>query len=336
MALTGSYDVVVGWFKPGINGWTQRVTSVAVENPNRVFIGAVDLNDIREGFPMLTADGKVMKEKSTIVRDNNNFNKGDVNNLMVLNANGEVIENWSQWNGEISLAHHIVIDPYDPAHAVWVVDRFNHRILKFSNDGKQLLLKVGEKGVPGNDETHFHDPANLAFMPDGSFYVADGYTNSRVVKFDKNGKYLLSWGSKGTGPGQFNLVHSVAVDADHVYVADRNNDRIQVFDHTGKFLDQWPGMARVTTVITTEDKHVCVAATRYGRFACYDVNGKLLSQWGAVGDEPGVSDNAHQIDVDTEGNFYVADANNDRVQKFVPKKNANKSQLIGKALVLKK
>ena len=97
-----------------------------------------------------------------------------------------------------------------------------------------------------------------------------------------------------------------------------------------------PGMARVTTVITTEDKHVCVAATRYGRFACYDVNGKLLSQWGAVGDEPGVSDNAHQIDVDNEGNFYVADANNNRVQKFVPKKNANKAQLIGKELVLKK
>ncbi len=149
---------------------------------------------------MLSADGKLMKEKTKVVRDNNNFDKGDVNNIMVLNADGKVIENWSQWNSEVSIAHHIIIDPYDPAHAVWVVDRFNHRILKFSNDGKQLLLKVGEKGVPGNDENHFHDPASLAFLPDGSFYVADGYTNSRVVKFDKNGKYLMSWGSKGSGP----------------------------------------------------------------------------------------------------------------------------------------
>jgi DNA-binding beta-propeller fold protein YncE len=128
----------------------------------------------------------------------------------------------------------------------------------------------------------------------------------------------------------------VAVDANRVYVADRNNNRIQIFDHDGKFLDQWPGTARVTRVITTEDKRVCVAATQYGRYACYDLNGKLVSQWGTLGDEPGVSDNAHQIDVDNEGNFYVADANNNRVQKFVPKKNANKAQLIGKELVLKK
>ncbi len=92
----------------------------------------------------------------------------------------------------------------------------------------------------------------------------------------------------------------------------------------------------MTRVITTDDKRVCVSATEYGRFACYDLNGKLMSQWGTLGAEPGVSDNAHQIDVDNEGNFYVADANNDRVQKFVPKKNANKAQLIGKELVLKK
>lgn len=334
--LTGPYDVVVDWFKPGIDGWNQRVVSVNAEDPNRVFIGAVDRNDTREGHPMLSADGKVMKEKTKVVRDNNFFDKGDVNNIMVLNADGKVIENWSQWNSEVSIAHHIIIDPYDPAHAVWVVDRFNHRILKFSNDGKQLLLKVGEKGVPGNDENHFHDPASLAFLPDGSFYVADGYTNSRVVKFDKNGKYQMSWGSRGSGPSQFSLVHSVAVDANRVYVADRNNNRIQIFDHDGKFIDQWPGTARVTRVITTEDKRVCVSATQYGRFACYDLNGKLMSQWGTLGDEPGVSDNAHQIDVDNQGNFYVADANNNRVQKFVPKKNANKAQLIGKELVLQK
>jgi DNA-binding beta-propeller fold protein YncE len=334
--LTGPYDVVVGWFKPGIEGWDQRVVSVNAEDPNRVFIGAVDRNDTREGHPLLAANGALLKGKTAVVRDNNNFTKGDVNNILVLNADGKVIENWSQWNDEVSIAHHIIIDPYDPAHAVWVVDRFNHRILKFSNDGKQLLLKVGEKGVPGNDEGHFHDPASLTFLPDGSFYVADGYTNSRVVKFDKNGKYLLSWGSKGTGPSQFSLVHSVAADANRIYVADRNNDRIQIFDHNGKFLDQWPGTARVTRVITTEDKKVWVAATRYGRFAGYDLNGKLLYQWGTLGDDPGVTDNAHQFDVDNAGNVYVADANNNRVQKFVPEKGADKAHLIGRELVVKK
>ena len=80
--LTGPYDVVVDWFKPGIDGWNQRVVSVNAEDPNRVFIGAVDRNDTREGHPMLSADGKVMKAKTTVVRDNNNFDKGDVNNIM--------------------------------------------------------------------------------------------------------------------------------------------------------------------------------------------------------------------------------------------------------------
>lgn len=334
--LTGPYEVIVGWFKPGISGWDQRVVSVNAEDPNRVFVGAVDRNDTREGHPLLAADGTLLKGTTAVVRDNNNFAKGDVNNLLVLNAEGKVIENWSQWNGEISIAHHIIIDPYDPQRAVWVVDRFNHRLLKFSNDGKQLLLKVGEKGVPGNDEGHFHDPASLAVMPDGSIYVADGYTNSRVVKFDKNGKYVLSWGTKGTGPSQFSLVHSVAVDGNRVYVADRNTDRIQIFDHNGKFLDQWPGTARVTRVITTEDNKVWVAATRYGRFAGYDLNGKLMYQWGTLGSEPGVTDNAHQFDVDNAGNVYVADANNNRVQKFVPRKGADKTRLIARELVLKK
>jgi DNA-binding beta-propeller fold protein YncE len=128
----------------------------------------------------------------------------------------------------------------------------------------------------------------------------------------------------------------VAADANRIYVADRNNDRIQIFDHSGKFLDQWPGTARVTRVITTEDKKVWVAATRYGRFAGYDLNGKLLYQWGTLGDDPGVTDNAHQFDVDNAGNLYVADANNNRVQKFVPKKGADKAHLIGRELVVKK
>lgn len=334
--LTGPYDVVVGWFKPGIDGWDQRVVSVNAEDPNRVFVGAVDRNDTRPGHPLLAADGALMQGKTVVVRDDADLAKGDVNNLLVLNADGRVIENWSQWNGEISIAHHIVIDPYDPERHVWVVDRFNHRILKFSNDGKTLVLRVGEKGVPGNDRTHFHDPASLTFLPDGSFYVADGYTNSRVVKFDRNGKYLLSWGTKGTAPGQFSLVHSVAADANRIYVADRNNDRIQIFDHGGKFLDQWPNIGRVTRVVTTEDAKVWVAATRYGRFAGYDLNGKLLYHWGTIGADPGQTDNAHQFDIDDAGNLYVADANNNRVQKFVPRKDADRSRVIGREFVQKK
>jgi len=334
---TGPYDVVVGWFKPGIDGFDQRAVAVNAEDPNRVFVGFVDRNDTRAGFPLLAADGTVMKEKTVVVRDDKDLAKGDVNNILVLNADGKVIENWSQWNAEIQIAHHIVIDPYDPERHVWVVDRFNQQLLKFTNDGKKLVLRVGERGVPGNDERHFHDPASMTFMPDGSFYVADGYVNSRIVKFDRNGKYLLSWGTKGSGPGQFTLVHSVTVDANRrVYTADRVNNRIQIFDENGKFLDQWPNVRSVTRVVATDDGAIWVAAAGYNRFAKFDTNGRLLYHWGIFGSEPGLMDNPHQYDVDRDGNLYVADANNNRVQKFVPKKGADKTKLMSQEVVLKK
>lgn len=334
---TGPYDVVVGWFKPGIQGWDQRAVSVNAEDPNRVFVGFVDRNDTRAGHPLLAADGSVMKEKTVVVRDDQNLAKGDVNNLMVLNAEGKIIENWAQWNDEISIAHHIVIDPYDPQHHVWVVDRFNHRILKFTNDGKQLVMKLGEKGVSGNDQNHFGDPASISFMPDGSFYVADGYTNSRVVKFDKNGKYVTAWGTKGSSAGQFNLVHSIGIDANRrLYVADRVNNRIQIFDENGKHLDQWPNVRSVTRVVATDDGGVWLAVAGLNRFAKFDQNGKLLYHWGAFGAEPGLMDNPHQYDVDNAGNLYVADANNNRIQKFTPKKNADKARLVGQEVMLKK
>lgn len=334
---TGSYDVVVGWFKPGIQGFDQRAVSVNAEDPNRVFAGFVDRNDTRAGHPLLAADGTVMKEKTVVVRDEKDLAKGDVNNIVVLNADGRVIENWSQWNAEIQIPHHIVIDPYDPDQHVWVVDRFNQQILKLTNDGKRIVMRLGEKGVPGNDQGHFHDPASINFMPDGSFYVADGYVNARVVKFDRNGKYLLSWGTKGAGNGQFNLVHSVGIDASRrLYIADRVNNRIQIFDENGKYLDQWPNVRSVTRVVVTEDGAVWLAVAGVNRFAKFDQSGKLHYHWGEFGSEPGLMDNPHQFDVDRAGNLYVADANNNRIQKYVPKKGADKARLIAQEVKLKK
>ena len=133
------------------------------------------------------------------------------------------------------------INPYDPEKHIWIIDDAAQQIFKFTHDMKKLVLTLGEKGVVAADEKHFGRPADITFMPDDSILVADGYINARVVKLDRDGKYLTSWGTKGTGPGQFDLVHCVAVDAKgRVYVADRNNHRIQVLDQTGKVLDMWP------------------------------------------------------------------------------------------------
>ena len=134
------------------------------------------------------------------------------------------------------------ISPYDAEKNVWLIDDHKHVIYKFSHDGKTKLLTIGTYGVPGADDKHFNRPTYMDWLPDGSFVVADGYNGTRVVKFDKSGKYLTAWGTRGTAPGQFNVVHGIAADpmTRRVYVSDRGNKWMQVFDENGKFLDQWP------------------------------------------------------------------------------------------------
>jgi DNA-binding beta-propeller fold protein YncE len=334
MDETGPYAVVVGWFKPGIERWDQRIVAVAADTPDRIVIGSNDRSLTLAGYPLLAADGTVMKEKTAVPATTDPAGL-DVNQLLVLDGSGRVIENWSQWNALIAIPHSLAFDPYDPERHLWVVDRTGQQILKFTRDGRRLVLKIGETGVAGADRAHFDEPAGLAFLPDGSFYVADGYKNARIVKFDRDGRYLLEWGTKGSGPGQFNLVHAVTVDAQRrVYAADRVNNRIQVFDDHGRFLEQWPNVRSATRVVATEDGFVWASAAGYNRFAKYDLTGRLLYHWGVSGADPGLMDNPHQWCVDQAGNLYVADANNDRVQKFVPRAGADPSHLVRQELVL--
>jgi hypothetical protein len=330
---TGPYEPVVGWFKPGIDRLDQPVTSVLVDRPDRIFITTSDQRRTQPNAPMLTADGKVMAEKSQ-ASTRPPAQQPHENMIMVLNGDGKVIENWKQWDKEFTLAHTIFISPYDPERHVWVVD-LGHQILKFTNDGKKLVMRLGEKDKPAWDKTHFNMPAAIAFLPDGSFYVADGYVNARIVKFDKDGKYISEFGSKGSGPGQFDLVHSIAIDKQgRIYAADRRNHRIQVFDANGKFLDEWKNVGSVTRLIISQDQYLWMSDADYNRMAKFDLNGKLLTYWGVTGRNPGEFDNLHGWDVDASGNLLVADGANSRIQKLVPKKNADPARLIGQQFFL--
>src|SRR4051812_33246599 len=108
----------------------------------------------------------------------------------------------------------------DSADNIWATDVVNHTVTKFAPDGKVLMM-LGEKGIEGEDQTHFNKPTDVAFAPDGNFFVSDGYGNSRVVKFDKSGKFLLAWGKKGTGEGEFNTPHAVRLDSKgNVFIGD--------------------------------------------------------------------------------------------------------------------
>jgi len=112
-------------------------------------------------------------------------------------------------------------------------------VYKFSPDHR-ILMTIGTKGVAGEGEYTFNGPTDVAFAKNGDIFVTDGHVNARVVKYTKDGKFIKAWGKRGTGPGEFNLPHSVAIDSEgRVFVADRSNNRIQIFDQDGKFPEQW-------------------------------------------------------------------------------------------------
>ena len=152
--------------------------------------------------------------------------------LFVVDAAGNIVEAWTQWDDIFRRPRSVFINPCDAEKHVWVVDDRQHAVYKFTNDGKQLVQTLGVKGVAGDDSTHFNRPTFLTWLPDSTLYVADGYANTRVVKFDKDGKFLTTWGQKvppnDTRPGTFDAVHGVVVDPDtrQVYVTDRSSARI--------------------------------------------------------------------------------------------------------------
>jgi DNA-binding beta-propeller fold protein YncE len=213
-------------------------------------------------------------------------------------------------------------------------------IYKFSNDGKKKLMMLGTYGVPGADATHFNRPTYIDFFPDGGFVVADGYNGTRVVKFDKDGKYVMAWGEKGsnrndTRPGYFNNVHGIAIDpmTRRVFVNDRGNHRAQVFDENGKFLDQWSfgdGPTDVHMFHITSDRFLWAADRGTSRMLKYDLEGHFLYSWGTWGDFPGGFWGVHDFSTDQQGNFYVSEVDKGGAQKFSPRAGANPAFIVGK------
>ena len=257
------------------------------------------------------------------------------NVLYIVNRDGKKIDSWEQHNKLFVRPHKVLISPYDSEKHVWLVDDGAHAVYKFTNDGKKLVMQLGEFKVPGNDDKHFARPTDIAWLPDGTFFVTDGYTNTRVVKFDKNGKYLMTWGEKGTAgsetrPNYMNTVHSIAIDAKRrLYVADRANSRIQIFDENGKFLELWPNIRRSYYHMITKDQHVWVSDGITQKFTKFDLTGNLLFSWGTFGAFPGGFWGVHQFSVDNERNLYTADVHIGRAQKFRPKPGADPDKLIG-------
>lgn len=196
--------------------------------------------------------------------------------------------------------HGLHVDPWDN---IWITDVSRHLVMKFSSQG-ELLLSLGSDGVSGCDEGHFFQPTHVCVLPSGEFFVTDGYGNSRVVKFDAQGNYVRQWGQRGTAPGEFHTPHVVtAGPGGLLYVTDRENDRIQVFDTKGRVQEVWPDLHSVDGLFRAPDGLFYGSAGIDNALLCLDPHGRLIESWV----EPGLLNYPHAIAVDAQGALYVAE-----------------------------
>ena len=373
--IFGPYEVEKDWPKnistlPGNEKWTWGAgQSVYAESPNRVFLlFRGELPNIPRPQTKLIPDfgpslsfpiGRLPWRDATVAAlpgaggsgqdpdDGPKLWKGTVgvdakweHCLTVVDANGNIEEQWTQWDKIFKRPHFVAINPYDPEKHVWVVDDHMHAIYKFTHDGKTLVQTLGTPTVKGADGTHFNRPTFLNWLPDSTLFVSDGYNGTRVAKFDKDGKFLLDWGMKGTPPNEkrpyyMNNVHGMALDPQtrHVFVNDRANHRIQVFDENGKYLydfsmGQEP--SDIHLIYIGADRSLWAFDRGTSKMLKYDLEGHFLYSFGTWGDFPGGFWGVHGFSVDQEGNFYVAEVDNGRVQKFRPRQNVNQAFLVSK------
>jgi DNA-binding beta-propeller fold protein YncE len=282
-------------------------------------------------------DGCLFAEAAAVAADSRGrvyvFHRGP-HRVLVFDRDGTYVTAWGE--NLFARPHGLFVGPDD---LLYVTDDVGHTVRKFTAEG-QLLLTLGVSGRPSDTGATsmdyrtirragppFHYPTNVALSPAGELYVSDGYGNARVHKFAPDGRLLLSWGEPGAGPGQFHLPHGIAVDrAGTVYVADRENSRVQLFTPEGEYLTEWTDVARPCQVFIDPEGAVFVAELGYrvamwpgtrppspdapgGRVSVFSPEGRLLARWGG-GERPGQPGDflaPHGLWVDGRGDVYVAE-----------------------------
>jgi hypothetical protein len=360
----GPYEPVPNWPQPlpdgpdGVkhDGWTWgSVGAVYAESPDRIWIAQRGELPLPKGAAPWTpyallnpsignatgnSDGLSATCEPVAKRG---WERRWHHSVFIVNREGKMVGEWPHLEKMFAAdpcgrgAHKIKMSPYDPQKHVWIIDDQLHVIWKFTYDGK-LVMTLGTTGKRGRDAGKLFDrPTDIDWLPDGTFFISDGYGGTRVAKFDKDGKFIRDWGGppkdpKNPGPNEFNTVHSIQITKDRrLFVVDRGHRRFQVFDENGKFLDMFNTGVRSSPYahLITTDQNLWVTDGGTMRVLKYDLNGKYLYGWGGPGGHLGGLNGPHSMTVDQEGNFYTAEVFGGRVQKFRPKKGADPAKLIG-------
>ena len=257
--------------------------------------------------------------------------------VQLYKTDGSFVRAWG--DDSIGTAHHIKIDRDGN---VWVADIGLHIIRQFTPEGR-ILRTLGTPGIAGADETHLNKPTDMAIAPNGDVFVSDGYGNNRIVHFAADGSFVREWGTLGVGPADLSLPHAIEIDSKgRIYVADRNNVRIQIYDQGGKLLDSWKNViVPWGFCMTAEDELWVCGSSPMGweehpdypgaPLSCppkdqivmkFNTAGRALQLWsmpkGTDGaEQPGDLNWVHAVAVDSAGNLYLGDIIGKRAQKFV-------------------
>ena len=280
-------------------------------------------------------EGWVYKEATAVAVDSKDnvyvFNRGG-HPVIVFDSSGRFINSWGEDVFEVP--HGIEIGPDD---SVYCADVSTNTITKLTPDGEVIFTLGDPDNVPpAMSGDPFNRPTHIAVDPKSNdFYVSDGYGNARVHKYDSDGKHILSWGESGTDPGKLNIVHNIAVDSQgYVYIGDRENHRVQIFDSKGNYEAQWVNMSKAaavhvnrrgdTDLVYVGEYFAGISSNSIGtnlgpRVSIYDTNGNLLARLSeqSYGDEPGRFYSPHAIATDSKGDIYVAEVSDSEYGRFL-------------------
>jgi sugar lactone lactonase YvrE len=252
--------------------------------------------------------------------------------ILKFDKSGKLLKSWGA--GMFIFPHGACVDSDGN---LWVTDAQGrdgkgHQVFKFSPDGK-VLMTLGKAGVAGEGPDTFNQPTDVVVAPNGDIFVADGHRetgNNRIVKFSKDGKFIKTWGKKGTGPGEFHEPHTIALDSQgRLFVGDRVNNRIQIFDQDGRFIAEWRQFGRPSGIAITRNDTIYVADSeswgpdqpglkkgiRIGSAKTGQVTAFIEDQESTTDDHSG----AEGVGVDAEGNVYGAVVRRQMLEKHVKK-----------------